>query len=43
MNSLEDSASQQRTVAEFLDDLAERHERLPETMTPAAPLLESIA
>ncbi len=43
MNSLEDSASQQRTVAQFLDDLAERHERLPETMTPAAPLLESIA
>jgi len=43
MNSLEDSASQQRAVADFLDDLAERHERLPETMTPAAPLLESIA
>lgn len=43
MNSLEDSASQHHAVADFLDDLAERHERLPETMTPAAPLLESIA
>lgn len=43
MNSLEDSASQQRAVAHFLDQLAQRHERLPETMTTVAPLLESIA
>ena len=43
MNNLEDSASQQRAVATFLDDVAQRHERLPAAMTHAAPLLESIA
>jgi len=43
MNSLEDSVSQQRAVADFLDHLAERHERLPDMVAHAAPLLESIA
>jgi tRNA-dihydrouridine synthase B len=43
MNSLEDSACQQRAVADFLDDLAERHERLPAATTHSLPLLESIA
>ena len=43
MNSLEDSASQQHAVADFLDDLAERHERLPQAMTDSLPLLESVA
>jgi tRNA-dihydrouridine synthase B len=43
MNSLEDSVSQQRAVADFLDHLAERHERLPERVAHTAPLLESIA
>ena len=43
MNSLEDSASQQRAVAHFLDDLAERHERLPQVEADTLPLLESIA
>ena len=43
MNNLEDSASQQHAVADFLDDLAERHERLPQAMTDSLPLLESVA
>jgi tRNA-dihydrouridine synthase B len=43
MNRLEDSASQQRAVADFLDGLAERHERLPAATTHSLPLLESIA
>jgi len=43
MNSLEDSASQQRAVAHFLDDLAERHERLPQVEADTLPWLESIA
>ncbi len=43
MNGLEDSASQQHAVVDFLDDLAERHERLPDMVAHAAPLLESIA
>jgi tRNA-dihydrouridine synthase B len=30
MNTLEDSAAQHRAVAAFFDDLAQRHERLPE-------------
>jgi tRNA-dihydrouridine synthase B len=30
MNTLEDSATQHRAVAAFFDDLAQRHERLPE-------------
>jgi hypothetical protein len=43
MNGLEDSASQQHAVVDFLDDLAEHHERLPDMVAHAAPLLESIA
>jgi len=43
MNALEDSVSQHRAVATFLDDLAQRHERLPEAPADAEQLMESIA
>jgi tRNA-dihydrouridine synthase B len=38
MNTLEDSASQHRAVAAFFDDLAQRHERLPEPVLSVEPL-----
>ena len=38
MNTLEDSASQHRAVAAFFDDLAERHERLPDPVLLEEPL-----
>ena len=38
MNTLEDSAVQHRAVAAFFDDLAQRHERLPEPVLSEEPL-----
>jgi len=38
MNALEDSASQHRAVAAFFDDLAQAHERLPQSVLSVEPL-----
>ena len=38
MNALEDSASQHRAVATFFDDLAQAHERLPQSVLSVEPL-----
>jgi tRNA-dihydrouridine synthase B len=38
MNTLQDSAAQHRAVAGFFDDLAQRYERLPESVLSVEPL-----